>query len=215
MICALFSFIGGLLSGEFYNKFPKLNFLTSAQNDKITKPVNEETKIIKANEFQVVDKDGKVCASLGLGAYKEYGADTDLLSPELRIFTPAYGSESGIIISASRKKSNIDLLGLSSGIKMSAYSLEEYGTSIIEVNSRPFPNIFKSKEPFYKKDDSKIILRSGCGSSTRMEINDSENINRAILGNVSLVQPKTGVETNIPASLVFFDKKGLSLWSAP
>ena len=139
--------------------------------------------------------------------------------PELRLLTKAYGSESGVLISASKDTSNIRLYGLNAGVSMEAKSYsspntdEEYGESIIQVHSRPNPNFFD--EPILEKDNSRVVFKSGCGTPTRIEIIDKENNSRAMFGNIALIQPETGVETKHPASIVFFDKKGFSTWSAP
>ena len=212
-ICVVFSFLGGLLSGKFYEKFTYNNLGNS--NLKInTKLPTKPEHIIKANEFQLVDKDGKVYASLGFSnMYKS------ITMPKLRLLTKAYGNESGVLISASKDTSDISLFGLNAGISMEAKSYstpntdEEYGESIIQVYSRPYLDFLD--EPILERDNSQVVLKSGCGSPTRIEIIDKENNSRAMFGNIDLIQPKTGVETKHPASIVFFDKKGFSTWSAP
>ena len=67
-ICIVFSFLGGLLSGKFYEKFTYNNLANS--NTKINTELPTKLEhIIKANEFQLVDKDGKVYAFIGIQQY--------------------------------------------------------------------------------------------------------------------------------------------------
>jgi len=203
--------IGGLVGGTLSNQV----FL-----NKVVFAEKKIPKVVEAEEFRLIDKNGKIIAHLGMNVRS---------SPELRILTPAYGNRkrTGVIISASKYSSNIWLFGEKTKISMA-------------VNSHPGIN-----SPGIQNAEIKIgfsgwsgladAIKSGKqlernSSSIRLNIGESEGIisgpsviltsksgkTHAVLGRVELEVTSTGeTRERLESSLVFFDRDGKSIWSAP
>ena len=153
---------------------------------------------------------GKIKATFGMSKSSYYR------SPSLRLLTKAYGSDSGILVESSASTSMIRMFGKNGGISMDVFSFpgdKGEGYSTIKVESRPTPDLFADKPQ--KTDSSHVEIRSGVGSPTRIELVDKDNNKRAVFGNVTLEQQDTGLIEEYPTCLVFFDKKGKAIWTAP
>ncbi|MBW2021138.1 MAG: hypothetical protein JRI65_14265 [Deltaproteobacteria bacterium] len=197
ILCILASFLGSMFSSQLFQ----------ANNAFANKSKN--SKIIEANEFRVIDAKGVVKASFGMR--ESY---SNKFIPSLRILTKAYGSDSGILIESSEYSSIVNMYGENAQISMDVSSLPSgEGTSSIKVESRPNLDIFSEKSK--ERDSSRVEIKSGVGFPTRIEFFDKDNNHRAILGHVTLEEKDTGVTKEYPTSLVFFDKKGLTIWKAP
>jgi hypothetical protein len=196
-LCVFASFLGGICSNHFFQ-------VNNALSDN-----TQNLKIIEANEFRVVDANGKVKATFGMSK-----STSNQFVPSLRLLTKAYGSDSGILIEASEYSSMINMFGENAEISMDVFSLPNgEGTSSIKVESRPTFDLF-AKEP-KERDSSRVEIKSGVGFPTKIALFDKNNNHRAILGHVTLEEKDTGVTKEYPTSLVFFDKNGTTTWKAP
>ena len=197
ILCVFASFLGGIFSNYI---FPVNNALAKK---------TENLKIIEANEFRVVDANGKVKATFGMNK-----STSNQFVPSLRLLTKAYGSDSGILIEASEYSSMINMFGENAEISMDVFSLPNgKGNSTIKVESRPTLDLF-AKEP-KERDSSRVEIKSGVGFPTKIEFFDKNNHHRAILGHVTLEEKDTGVTKEYPTLLVFFDKNGTTTWKTP
>jgi hypothetical protein len=193
IICVLASFFGGVFSSQFFQTSDAL--ANKSQN----------LKVVEANEFRVIDSDGKVKATFGISKSSKL--------PSLRLLTKAYGGNSGILLESSDSSSMIQIFGENAGISMNVHSLDETGFATFKVKACPLPDLL-SEKPF-QRDDSRIELTSGVGSPTRLAFFDKADNHRAIFGNITLEEPNTGVTEEYPISLVLLDKKGKVTWKAP
>jgi hypothetical protein len=140
----------------------------------------------------VIDANGKVKASFGMREYSH-----NQFAPSLRLLTEGYECESGILIESSDYASSINIYGENSNIRMDVSSFSDgSGSSALEVSSRPLLDPFDENPK--KRDSSRVVIKSGVGSPTRLEIFDKEDNHRVFLGNVILEGQNTGVTKEYP-----------------
>jgi len=174
-------------------------------------------EVIIAEEFRLVDKNGKTCATLGMRRNS---------IPELRVLTPAYGSRTGVLISASDFESRIYLVGGSTSISMDVISfpaaiispgLEEAEINVGFSPSIPSIEAFKSGKQLNNASiQLKVTEAGGITSGPRLTLTSKRGKPRAVLGRVELEVTATGETRERPeSSLVFFDRDGKTIWSAP
>jgi hypothetical protein len=209
--------IGGVISSQLLAEKP-------VHTEKPTKA----EKVVMAEAFQLVDRNGKVLASLN--NRKRY---KDEPSPELRLLTPQYGHEGGVLITAKPYGADVNVYGKDRHISLSASWIDEFEIAEVKIGSSP--NLLREIRevklsempegqqkipipPAKQFDRSSIEMTIGPGEDTRPRVvlTDKEGKKRTVLGCIDLETTATGeTQQRPPSSLVFFDKEGNVFWSAP
>jgi len=184
--------IGGVVSTQFFISQPVF-----------AEKTEQPTKVIVAEEFRLIDKNGKIVATLGMGVRS---------SPELRILTPAYDNRTGVLISADNNGADISLFGPKTDISMRVMSTPAKFSPAFEEAELKISRGFD--------DDSSVSLKIGKAgeaiSGPKLELTDSKGKTRAVLGRVSLEVTATGETRERPeSSLALFGRDGKTIWSAP
>lgn len=211
LIVALFGgLIGGFLSGKVFT-----DNMAFAQGDK--KP-----KIIEANEFRVIDQDGKTHATLGMkigrwgnrlyetGHLNIKGHNGEVMINSVGI--NAKGKNTSMWIdSSSLRVYKLDITG---NTNLETIRLGNSGSlNLITSESMGPPSLIISDE-----NSGKIRLKISIHETGEpyIELIDSEMNSRAVLGRTELYSNKTSsTEIRHESSLVLFNEKGDVLWSAP
>jgi hypothetical protein len=175
LLALMAGLVGGVVSNQFF-----MGQLVFAEK----KPAHE--KVIRAESFEVVDRDGNVHASL---SRSEYGTTSLLLIPQ----------ETDYAFSAIVSSSGVNV-GIDSGDRRNSISL------LVSENLAHFGLDSKKSEIDIRID------RTG----SHIDLLDKDGKSRAVLGTTALIHKDTGAEEirNI-CSLVLADEKGKVVWKAP
>jgi hypothetical protein len=225
LLMLILALIGGVIGGALSSKvFIDTQVFAQDKNKK---------RVIEAEEFRVVDREGIICARLM--SETEEGSETTAI---LELLKESHVSD-GIRLVASSKKCEISLRSLNNTFYIST---EKYGSSMClfsemdEYQNNIFlftgggknGNARLSLDRFYLPYLGKgaifgkgldipqtieIDVNSDCTPS--LALHDKYNKTRCVLGQTELID-KTGSRIiRPPSSLVLFDKNGHVKWSAP
>ena len=210
---SLSAFLGGFLSNRLY--FQE-NMVTKVNGEKPNiqphdQKVPPEFKIVEANQFRLVDMEGKCLAKLTI---EEENSWIDFLDiPNKK---------------SSKNKSGLDLLksGENSKTFKTYHAVLEMGTGYRSMRMTKDEVEFRAGSTqaslasgnLFLKDKSfiKIYADNMLRGGTSIEVYDEEGNKRAALGSVNLNVIATGeIQKRPESSLVLFGKDGKVVYSAP
>jgi len=194
---------------------------------------DEPQKVIEAEEFRVVDREGKQRVTLNKERFSfqdEEGVPSFNLSSipgKVELYMSRGDSSLDLFVNTSKSSIGLDdqtgsldmtSIGIDAGdwAKNDAFSLT--GGFLWLFNSESYEGIKleldADKKPSLELHSTDFRAVAVLGPS--LELYDSTGDLRAVLGSTELKNNRTGsTEIRAPSSLVLFDEEGKVVWSAP
>jgi hypothetical protein len=207
--------VGGVVSSQFF-------IGKSAFAEKKAKP----QKVIEAQEFRLVDKEGKTRAMLGPTQTSYASAGEPRLVfldkkdvPKMVLRVDHQGDPH--LVLADRKDGRLELFGDRPRIEFYRSPNQDVAVFGFGPNREPYLAMYDPVRPFEVTDNSTLqfgreIQLSFRGEKVSLNLRDKDGRVRAVLGSTDLKHPQTGVvEKRPPSSLVLFGEQGRAIWQAP
>ena len=157
---------------------------------------DEPPKVIEAQEFRVIDEDGRLRARFGFGTFQDSG----------------YGPETHLRIFDEEGKERITLVDSVAGPYFQLQEDESGPTLGISLDGgRPQLGMWHNTE-----GNLRVSLELLANGNPSLTFFDQDTKIRAVLGTTQLKHPDTGAtDLRAPSSLVLFDEEGQVVWEAP
>lgn len=193
--------VGGMVSSQFFVGQPVF-----AEK----KPAHE--KVIRAESFELVDKDGKMRGTLKLGELQ--GAMLHLLNQKgVATFKLEALSRGAILVISDEDGERLVGCfadGTGGGIGISGKDGKNRCLLFVDEDDKPSLTFWDNNMA------ERLLVETESDGSPRLALKDKGEKLRAVLGTTQLKDKRTGnTETREPSSLVLFDEKGNVVWKAP
>jgi len=157
---------------------------------------DEVPRVIEAQEFRVVDDEGRVRVRLGFGTVGDEG----------------YLEETRLLFFDEKGEPRIQIRDYARGPFIQIQESGSGASAFLEIGPKPRFGMWNTQGGV----GSRINLSFSNEGIPKIELLDQDNKIRAVLGTTELKNTSTGsTEIRAPSSLVLFDEEGKVAWSAP